>query len=363
MIEESPKSQEALSSLFSQVLDFLAQKRRQLAFDHGTIAAKEFGARRDSEVLADISYTPFAGGYREYGQQILSFLREKLSKMERDDKRFIQKRYFAEDRVFGQRSSLEIQVLDPEDIKERGLLQDPDFSELPFGFPLELCNRKLENREDALRLSAAMRNLKQQNRAYYDRIRMTSMLMNVMQTFPSPFKVAQMEGDTLKWVGDPANLKSTYILATIRCEIGGRLEPIYQYLTWIYRDPDHPEEDFLERMMRCSTVTIIHEDKEYIEETLQGVAETFVKAILWDRKDLSALKKEVAFLRYGLACMPFGRGSAAISEWLEATIYEYHGVRYQMNPNRLVDLEVYVNPFFSDFYKAYDSVMKLAKNN
>ncbi len=359
MIEESPKNQETLSLLFSQVLEFLAQRRRQLAFDHKTPAAGEFGSRRDGALFAQLSYTPFTRGYREYGQQILSSLKEELSKMEKDDKRFIQKRRFTEDCSFGLRSSLEIQVFDPKDIKEQGLLELA-FSGLPPGFPIELCNRNLKNEEDQARLRAALRDLKKQDPLCHARLRIMSMIVYLMKIYPSPFKAGQKEGE-LEWVGDLANLKSTYVLATIHCEIGGRMLPIYQYLTWIYRDPDHPEEDFLERMLRCSTVTIIHQEYDYVEETLQGVAKTFAKAVLWDQKDLSELKKEMALLRYGLACMPFGRGSAAISEWLEAAIYEYHGIRYKIDPNRLVDLEVYANPLFANFYKAYGSMVQLEK--
>ena len=92
---------------------------------------------------------------------------------------------------------------------------------------------------------------------------------------------------------------------------------------------------------------------------LQEMASAFQKAVLWDRRDLFELKKLMALFRYGLVCMPFARGTAAITEWLEAALYEYHGVQFQCDRDRMIDLEAYVHPFFSDFLEVYNSMYNL----
>ncbi len=357
-IREALKNRQNLATFFPQLLEFLAKERRQMAFDFKTPYAKEFGARRDIEGHADVSYTYFSGGYLEYGNRILDYLREKLSTLEQDKTQFIQKLYYAEENCLGRRTSVEIEVMDKQDIKKKGLCERFDVNEMPAEFPQELLNKKPQNEEEEIRLFRALRLLREERPDQYFKMRTNALMMNLMRDYPSPVKAGQGDG-ILKWVGDPRHLKSTYVQMTASFEIQGKMLPIFQYFTWAYRDPENPEEDLLERMQRCSTLMVVHQHEAWIQEAVCDMAGVFEKAILWDGKDLSELKKQLALLRYEMACMPFSRGSAAIAEWLEASIFEAHGLRYEVDPHRMVDLEAYANPLFSDFLKVYNSMVTL----
>jgi hypothetical protein len=358
MLREAVEKKGDLGRFFSELLIFLASERRSIAFDHGTPYAKEFGSRRDLEGSADVSYTYFAGGYAEYGRRIMQLLKNHLSKMEQQPDGFVQKKMHLEESCFGRRSSFDIEIFEREEIKNQGLCQKVDRSLLPEDFPFDLLEIKVKSREEELKLFKAFRSLRQKLPQQYANLRMASLMLNLMKDFPSPFKAENNSG-AMEWVGDLAHLKSTYILATTSLEIEGKMEPIFQYLTWAYRDPEHPEENLLDRMCNLSTLMVIHQHESLIENTIRDMGSTFAKAIQWDGKDLSILKKLVALLRYEMACMPFSRGTAAISEWIEAAIYEYHGIKYQADPNRLVDLEAYASPFFSDFLNSYDGMIQL----
>jgi hypothetical protein len=56
--------------------------------------------------------------------------------------------------------------------------------------------------------------------------------------------------------------------------------------------------------------------------------------------------------------MPFIRGSAAISEWFEMSLYGFHGFNVSYNNQKHINLEALVVPL-SDFLKNYASLIKL----
>jgi anaerobic ribonucleoside-triphosphate reductase len=109
-------------------------------------------------------------------------------------------------------------------------------------------------------------------------------------------------------------------------------------------------------MVNHSVVMVIHQHESYLAETLKEVAEIFEGIIRWDGRDLSKLKRLMALLRYELVSMPFARGTAAITEWLESALYGYHKIQFQSDFHRMADLEAYVHPFFSDFLDAYNAI-------
>ena len=60
--------------------------------------------------------------------------------------------------------------------------------------------------------------------------------------------------------------------------------------------------------------------------------------------------------------MPFARGSAAIGEWLEASIYHYHGFDgFHHKTTTLGDLEAITALSLSDFLNRYDETIDFGK--
>jgi hypothetical protein len=358
-IQEAVKSKQDLQAFFLELLDSLARKRRQIAFDHGSPAAAEFGRRRDTEAKSDVGYTYFAAGYQEYGHKILLLLKDILSQM-RKDRHFVQKKYSEERSCLGRKSSIEVEVFEKEDIKKMKWFSPIEQGYIPEWFPIDLVNKKTLSFEEDAKLLEAMRRLRIVSPEKYERIINNTMFRELQRYFPPPVKAGKTEEDA-EWVGNLSNLQSDYFLATAYFEIGGKMLPLYRYVTWQYRDPEHPEEDPLERMVLHSIVMVIHQYEPFLVETLQDMAKVFEEMVRWKGKDFFELKKLMALFRYGLVSMPFARGTAAITEWLESAIYGYHKIQFQSDEWRMADLEAYVHPFFSDFLKAYNSMYELKK--
>jgi hypothetical protein len=130
----------------------------------------------------------------------------------------------------------------------------------------------------------------------------------------------------------------------MRLQVEGKMVPLSQYITWMCVDQ---EEDTIDRMTNESVSTIIHQDPFLIREMLQDVAKLFKEAVLWnrDKDDLKKLKDRVALIDYELShAMPFYRGSAAIAEWIEMALYQYHGFTLRYLPEKLVNLEALTSP-------------------
>jgi hypothetical protein len=108
-------------------------------------------------------------------------------------------------------------------------------------------------------------------------------------------------------------------------------------------------------------IVILHQDAASIQSSLQRMVNDFATALRWDGKDSSKLMNSVAHLIYQFShAMPFNRGSSAVSEWLEMSIFRLHGYRLIDDPNKLVNLEALTLPQ-EDFVKNYTSTIRLEK--
>lgn len=59
--------------------------------------------------------------------------------------------------------------------------------------------------------------------------------------------------------------------------------------------------------------------------------------------------------------MPYIRGSAAIGEWLEGSIYQYHGISYSYHPSyprESVDLIAITSLKFSTYLEKYHRLVQ-----
>jgi hypothetical protein len=349
-IHKAVENKEDLRSLFSNILDMMAEERKLIAIDHQTKRADEFGLKRDQNQRAATVCTIFNGRYREYGQRILDRVETILKSgiLYSDDadacegRFFKHKRYTFKSRAFSHSSSIELELSEAEDIQEWFHL--PLDKLLPNWFPIKLCLKSHYTPKEEIELSSAIRRLIRENPQQHQKLKRGYDLQTVWHFFPRG--TAQ---NYAEWMENLIRQKAVLVEATIFFEINGKMQPIYEYLTWL-----HPEEK-----MRIAMPIVLHQSQYIIEETLSHIAADFERIVHWDRADLAELKQMMALFRYEMACMPFHRGSAAITEWFEAALYNYHKVHYEFDTDRLADLETYCNPFFSEFFQAYDSMYTL----
>ncbi|MBA2367590.1 MAG: hypothetical protein H0V82_01025 [Candidatus Protochlamydia sp.] len=158
------------------------------------------------------------------------------------------------------------------------------------------------------------------------------------------------------------NRKSHWVLATSRLQIDSSMYALSQFLTYMHFDGIH---DPVERMKGRSPITIIHQDMFLIEGTLKNISRIFEKAVLWDSKtkDLSILLDEVGLLRYIFAhSMCLLNGSAAVGEWFEETLYNYHGYKvFQVEADKACDLEALTARSLGCFMDVYRCMTHLEK--
>jgi len=94
------------------------------------------------------------------------------------------------------------------------------------------------------------------------------------------------------------------------------------------------------------------------DQVLNLCAGVFEECLNWeienDTNDFKELKTRVGVLRYSFAhCTPFTRGSAAIGEWLEESIYRSFGLDINRISPVSADLWAYSHPICSQFLENY----------
>jgi hypothetical protein len=360
-IRDGVENQRDLKDLFFTLLDMMGRERRQIAADHQTEAAEKFGLRRGLSNMACASSTNFSHPkYRGYKRPILDRLESFLSQMKHDDKQFIEKKEYVKAQALGRLSSIEIEILEAEDMQTERWFSTPLDERMPRWFPSKLCKPVPHSPQEEAKLLTAMSRLWKENpiqsqwllRGYY--------IHTFWQFFPTydQRKIAQTPSE---WIEHLIMRKSVLVEAKVFLEINGKMQMLYGYLTCLHRDLAHPKQNTLSKMLHKANLLVLHQPQFFVEETLKDLAAVFEQIICWDRNDLTELKQQMALFRYEMACMPFYRGSAAISEWFEAALYGYHRVEYQCDKNRLTDLEIYSNPLFPDFLLAYTSMYTLSR--
>ena len=138
--------------------------------------------------------------------------------------------------------------------------------------------------------------------------------------------------------------KSDWVLLTRFAEINGKKLPLSRYVTWMYRTF---REDPVAHMQDWSTVSIQHQPDYLIDEMFESIVHIFKSIISWRPSEgLRELQNRSGLLQYQFAhAMPYLRGSAAISEWLEATLYQLHGYTLQRKAHESVNVHALAHPF------------------
>ena len=111
-------------------------------------------------------------------------------------------------------------------------------------------------------------------------------------------------------------------------------------------------------------VILIHQDRFLIGKMQTEAKKWFHVAISWSQEQgEEKLKDAVGRIVYCLShSMPYARGSSAIIEWLEASLYRYHGFPNACEPSTLLfNLEALTSLSLEEFLESYQQHKDLGK--
>ena len=334
-----------LQELFHEVLNFLGTERHRLAVEHGTKDADAFGFPRDQEkdFPSPFCATPLSAPYEEYNTKLMPFIYKHLNPLKRTLREFKQTELKVQEESYeGRKCSLEFSILTFEKVKDWSIdLCYEEYKRFCKLCSINAVDESSYTHQDFFSLvnsKKAMLNLKQNSIEDYKKFKLSMLIGQIRNLY---------EGR-----------KSDWVLATIRFEVDNKMYALSQYLTWLYRDYST---DPFEHMKENSIISVVHQDPFLINPMLQDIAKIFQKVIEYRDGDVAKLKNTVALLQYEIAhAMPFKRGSAAISEWLEMAIYRYHGFKMTYNSGVMVNLEALtLTP--AQFVREYEKMIKLQK--
>jgi hypothetical protein len=140
-------------------------------------------------------------------------------------------------------------------------------------------------------------------------------------------------------------------------------EPIYQFVRLLKIDEEtYPISTYVISGNKTKTeraVRIIHMNSSLIESLTDKIKDVFKNTINWDKQDINELVGMVGYLQYVIAHMcPYARGSAAVCEWIERIIYQYHGLEVRYNPDKCINLEALTSSL-EEFLRVYPSCIRL----
>ncbi len=345
LVKDGWHNQEELEKIFFVLLDVFGKSRAKIAKDHGSQNAKLFGNRRDINSKNEIHCFFMDATYESYNAPILSFLLNKMKLLQNSNALTCNKKIVSKDAYQGVKTSFEIEVLDCNELKNRKWDQ-LTLDEI-LTFPCSSALKALyirESLEDLCDTELAvkvreMRKFKNEHPELYKRKNMTIAIKLLEEAYLEAGEFQKL------------------VFATARLTIDEKHYATTQYVTW---GIENPLIDPLSLMKKNCKVMVVNQDIYLVEVLLKDIAKIFKETILWDKQDLTMLKNKVAMFRFKFAhAMPFERGSAAISEWFEHLIYVFHGIQCKYKNGGSIDLAAYANPFFSDFFKIYDSMVEL----
>lgn len=339
---------EDLTKLFHEIMKTFGDERQAIAQDHKTKEAHFFGKRRDSADASGLPMlTPLFDPYDKYNKPVITLMQMHLVPLKHPFKTFIEREKEVNFGSFlGKKFSMKFEILSPDS------QEDKFFNLNSYEQYVEICQicgikpKEKSNpvsklvKEDFFDKRDIMGILKQKSPDLYKKLRLLTPLLHLRT----------LEQD---------RRKSDWVLVTLRLEVEpGKMYALSQYLTWLYRDF---KLDPIGRMTYHSIAAIIHQDQFLIGKMLESIAVIFKQAIEWDRKNTSELMNTVASFEYQFAhCMPHIRGSGAIAEWLERTIFQFHGYNVTYDQSKMVTFEAYVSTP-EGFAKNYPSMVKLSK--
>lgn len=138
--------------------------------------------------------------------------------------------------------------------------------------------------------------------------------------------------------------KPRYGLSEMRCFLEGK---------------DGPEAT-LTQLSNHGKMVVMFQDNFLVDPTMAEVKRLFGEAMRWDGADIEVLKDFVGQMRYLMAqAMPIARGTAAVGEWLEETIYRKHGQSPAHPPGKVIDVAALSAFGMAEFMAAYKEELEL----
>ncbi len=330
-----------LIDLFHRTLADLGAARLRIAQEHGTEQGELFGVRRDfAESFIEPGITPMGGVYSTYNKRLVNLFTDYLDHLRQTQEGFPEIELVINEGDYETRASRAEFILLSDTALEQ--LAIPETFEEYQRF-CEMCSlpcsepRSVTFSDFAALLTnrGAMQALRSCSIGDYNTLRLISALFFLRSSF---------SGIT------------DWLLVTRYLDVADQLHQISEYLIGFN---DQAPKDTLQCMRENAITVILHQDAFLVDSMLADVAHLFKEALEWDGSDPKMLKGRVALLQYELAhAMPFKRGTAAISEWLEMALYRHHGFNLIYNPEKNVNLEALTSPL-SQFMEGYDSMLTI----
>lgn len=343
-IEESVKAKKNLEAVFSEILNNLAKTRSAIAIKHQTKNHELFGAFRGQDgVDTDLMMTPLDNVYSRYNDHLLKTIQTHLKKMRHNKEKFEQTALKVQEKVFGRQTSWDISILPGEKLSE----WYPTYSEDTF---IALCSRcgippmnAGTSVDDYFKTMLEKKNLKlirERSIEDYKKLKFMWLISDIASAFLVP--------------------RTDWVLITVRCEIQGKLYALTQYLTWMCRNITDDPVEYMSTRPDKTYITLIHQDPFLIKDSLTEIAKVFKKAVEWKPEEgLEALTRLIAEITYLFShAMPLKRGSAAVGEWLEMAIYQYHGFNIKYAEGICVNMEA-LTLSYKEFIEKYPSFFKI----
>lgn len=332
-----------LVELFNETLKTLSNWRAKCAFLTNTPLAEMFGIRRD-QYESGIVHTPLTGPYQEYRQRLMDRIVHDISSTclqnfpaistfskISEATTFDSKTSFWKYHIYTWQNRDEW-YLPPEyetyqkmcSLCELPCIRE-EFDELPFTQFITNIDK--------------LKRLKERAPEYYNRLRISKIFCE-MQPYCDCFGLALIHVERI------SQRSGTDIAQN-------------EYMTTV---PEIKVVNVIEEMKSSSPIVMMHQDVFRIESSLNEVAQLFKKCMEQNAQDKQALMAAVAEFNYSFSdTMPLVRGSAAVCEVFEQTIYRYHGYRLEYKPHCWVNLEALTTDERT-FVDQYPSMISLIKS-
>lgn len=338
------------TTIFLELYPLYQMARHDIALRHDTNDKELFGSSRTIAIASEwraATYTPLTDPYEEYTAIFMSYLHPMLSTLARTSSGFLEKKGKVKERVLNRFFSFEFEFTEQKD--------GPDWAKPKSE---EWFEQQLETHEDFLviqRTPSLMGRLKREHSRVYKALKDYMLISTLNRIFPEAYRDKYGRVAFIQ-----SHHKTGYLFGTLRLEIEGKMYAIGQYLTWFDSSGGH---DPVDHMRDYSKIIAVHQDPFLIDQTLQEIGRIFATAIQWDKETqgIRDLKDQVALLRFLFAhCMPSHRGDGAIGDWLELTIYHYHGfLNTSFNDDTLPCIEALATPLFSQYRARYDALIDI----
>lgn len=143
------------------------------------------------------------------------------------------------------------------------------------------------------------------------------------------------------------------ILVTVRYKRHDAEYPLTRYLTRISLPVEETDLDI-------PISTLIHTEPLFIPQILNEIAKLFKKAVEWDKQAPQELLNLIGQINYLFShAMPFQRGSAAIGEWIEQSLFRYHGYDVAYHSDVNINMEALISSL-NEFMEKYPSMLDLS---